>query len=119
MGLSMKGHSGVCRYVSKFPISKGPTPKAGWLTARDPIPTLKWEDINMDFVIGLPRTQKSYDSILVVGDRLSKYDNIVPIKSTYSPEDYARIFLDEIVFRHGILLSTISNRDAKFTSRFL
>ena len=118
MGRSMKGHSGVCRYVSKFPISKGPTPKAAWLTTRDPIPTLKWEDINMDFVIGLPRTQKSYDSIWVVVDQLTKSTHFIPVKSTYLEEDYARIFLDKIVCHHGIPLSIISDRGAQFTSIF-
>ena len=72
----------------------------------------------MDFVVGLPSTQKSYDSIWVVVDRLTKSARFIPFKSTYSAEDYARIFIDEIVCRHGILLSIISDRGAKFTSRF-
>ena len=37
------------------------------------VPTWKWEDINMDFVVGLARTQKQYDSIWVVVDRLTKF----------------------------------------------
>ena len=61
------------------------------------IPTLKWEDISMDFVVGLPRTQKSYDSIWVVVDSLTKSTRFIPLKFLYSAEDYARIFLDEIV----------------------
>ena len=81
------------------------------------VPTWKWEDINMDFVVGLPWTQKSYDSIWVVVDRLTKSARFSPIKSSYSAEDYARIFLDEIVCRHGIPLSIISNRVTQFISR--
>ena len=65
--------------------------------------TLKWEDINMDFVVGLPRTQRKYDSIWVVVDRLTKSAHFITVKSTYSAEDYATIFIDEIVCRHGIL----------------
>ena len=72
----------------------------------------------MDFVVGLPLTQKSYDSIWVVVDRLTKSARFIPIKSAYSPEDYARIFLDEIVCRRGIFLSIISDRGAQFTSTF-
>ena len=72
----------------------------------------------MDFVVGLPRTQKSYDSIWVVLDRLTKFARFIPVKSTYSAKDYARIFIDDIVCRHGILLSIISNQGAQFTSRF-
>lgn len=60
-------------------------------------PTWKWEDINMDFVVGFPPTQRQYDSIWVVVDRLTKSARCIPIKSTYSEEDYARIFIDEIV----------------------
>ena len=51
----------------------------------------------MDFVVGLPHTQKSYDSIWVVVDRLTKSASFILVKSTYSAEDYARIFLAEIV----------------------
>ena len=72
----------------------------------------------MDFVVGLPRTEKQYYSIWVVVDRLTRSAHFIPVKSTYSAEDYARIFIDEIVYQHGILLSIISDRGAKFTSRF-
>ena len=61
----------------------------------------------MDFVVGLPRTKRSYNSIWVVGDRLTKYACFIPDKSTYYEKDYARIFIDEIVCRHGIPLSII------------
>ena len=72
----------------------------------------------MDFVIGLPRTQKQYDSIWVIVDRLTKFAHFILVKCTYSVEDYARIFIDEIVCHHGISLSIISDRYAQFTSRF-
>ena len=64
----------------------------------------------MDFVVGLPRTQKSTDSIWVVLDRLNKFTRLIPVKSTYLVEDYAKIFIDEIVCLHGITLSIISDR---------
>ena len=69
-------------------------------------PTWKWEGINMDFLMGLTRIQNSYDSIWVVMDWLTKSSCFIPIKSTYSEEDYARIFIDEIIYRHGIPLSS-------------
>ena len=72
----------------------------------------------MDFVVGLPRTEKSYDSIWVIVDRLTKFAHFIPVKSTYSVEDYARIFIDDIVCHHGIPLSIIQDRGAQFTSRF-
>ena len=61
------------------------------------VPTWKLEDMNMDFVVGLPRTQRQYDLIWVVVDRLTKSAHFILVKYTYSAEDYARIFIDEIV----------------------
>ena len=72
----------------------------------------------MDFVVCLPRTQKSYDSIWVVLERLTKSAHFIPVKSTYLAKDYVRIFLDEIVHRHGIPLSIILDRGSQYTSRF-
>ena len=54
----------------------------------------------------------------MIVDRLTKSAYFIPIKSTYLAEDYARIFIDEIVCRHGILLSIISDRGEQFTYRF-
>ena len=72
----------------------------------------------MDFVVGLPQKQKQYDSIWVVVDKLTKSSHFIPIKSTYSKKDYARIFIAEIVCCHGFVLSIISSRVAQFTFRF-
>ena len=82
------------------------------------VATKKWKDINMDLVVGLPRTQKQHDSIWVVVDSFTKSAHFVPVKSTYLVEDYARIFIYEILYRHGIQFSLISDRGAQFTSRF-
>ena len=64
----------------------------------------------MDFVVGLHWTQNQYGSIRVVVDRLTKSSHFILFKSTYSAEDYARIFIDDTVCLHGILLSIISVR---------
>ena len=72
----------------------------------------------MDFVVGLPLTQMQYDSIWVIVDRLTNSSHFIPVTATYSTEDYAKIFMDEIVCRHGISLSIISDRGVQFTSRF-
>ena len=83
--------------MSELPIIKGQTHKSCWLSTKDPKSNKKWEDINMYFVVGLPHPQKSYDSIWVVVDRLTKSARFIPVKSSYSAEDYDRIFLDEIL----------------------
>ena len=83
------------------------------------VPTWKWKEINMHFIIGLPRTRSQNVSILVIVDRLTKSAHFIPVKSTYMKEDYARININEIVSLHGIPLSIISDRGAQFTSHFL
>ena len=65
--------------------------------------TWKLKEINMDFVIGLPQTQRQNDSIWVIVDRLTKSTHFIPIKSTYTADDYARVYIDEIVSLHGSL----------------
>ena len=105
--------------MSKLKTSKGRTSKSGGLLQEIQIPTWKWEDINMDFVVGLPWTKRSYDFIWVFVYRLTKSARFIPFKSTYSAEDYARIFIDEIVCHRGIPLSIILDHGAQFTSRFL
>ena len=74
------------------------------------VPTWKWEVINMDIVVGLPRTRRQHDSIWVIVDRMTKSAHFIHVKSTYRAEDYARHYIHEIVRWHGIHLSIISNR---------
>nr|GFD41892.1 putative reverse transcriptase domain-containing protein [Tanacetum cinerariifolium] len=72
----------------------------------------------MDFVTGLPRTPSGYDSIWVIVDRLIKSAHFLPKKKTDSIEKLAELYLKEIVYRHGVPVSVISDRDSLFTSRF-
>ncbi|KAI3670385.1 hypothetical protein L1987_87976 [Smallanthus sonchifolius] len=82
------------------------------------IPVWKWENLAMDFISKLPRTSSGYDSIWVIIDRLTKSAHFLPIREDYRVEKLARIYIDEIVSRHGVPLNIISDRDARFTSRF-
>ena len=72
----------------------------------------------MDFVLRLPRTQKGYNSIWVIVDRLTKSAHFSPIKRTFSMDQYAEMYVSEIVRLHGVPLSIVSDRDPKFTSNF-
>jgi hypothetical protein len=83
-----------------------------------PIPEWKWENISMDFLCGLPRTSKNHDVIWVVVDRLTKSAHFIPIRMNYSLDKLAEIYLNEIVRLHGVLVSIVSDRDLRFTSRF-
>ncbi|GKA29929.1 reverse transcriptase domain-containing protein [Tanacetum coccineum] len=81
------------------------------------IPEWKWENITMDFITKLPRTRSGHDAIWVVVDRLTKSAHFLAIREDYSTEKLARLYTDEIVARHGVPVSIISDRDARFTSR--
>nr|GFB40249.1 hypothetical protein [Tanacetum cinerariifolium] len=65
------------------------------------IPVWKWDEISMDFVTGLPRTQRRHDAIWVVVDRLTKSAHFLPIRKDYSVSRLAEIFQQEIVRLHG------------------
>ncbi|GJV20755.1 retrotransposon protein, putative, ty3-gypsy subclass [Tanacetum coccineum] len=82
------------------------------------IPVWKWDEISMDFVTGLPTTQKRHDAIWVVVDRLTKSAHFLPIRKNYGISKLAEIFRQEIVRLHGTPTSIVSDRDLKFTSRF-
>nr|GEY54608.1 putative reverse transcriptase domain-containing protein [Tanacetum cinerariifolium] len=75
------------------------------------IPEWKWEKITMNFVLGLPRTPSGYGSIWVIVDRLTKSAHFLPMKKTDSIEKLAQQYLKEIVCRHGVPVSIISDRD--------
>ncbi|GJY03401.1 putative nucleotidyltransferase, ribonuclease H [Tanacetum coccineum] len=82
------------------------------------IPIWKWEGIAMDFVTKLPRTSSGHDTIRVIMDRFTKSTHFLPMREDYKMERLARLYLNEIVARHGVLISIISDRDSRFTSRF-
>ena len=72
----------------------------------------------MDFVTGLPRAQRQHDAIWVIVDRLTKSAHFLPINVEDSLENLAQLYVDEIVRLHGVLVSIVSDRDPRFTSRF-
>jgi hypothetical protein len=66
------------------------------------IPEWKWEEIGMDFIVGLPRTSAGYDSIWVIVDRLTKVAHFIPVKTTYSGAKLAELYMARIVCLHGV-----------------
>ena len=72
----------------------------------------------MDFITGLPITNKQHDSIMVVVDTLTKVAHFIPIKLTHKETNNVDIYMREIARLHGIPKTIVSNRDPKFTSKF-
>ncbi|GJU76373.1 putative reverse transcriptase domain-containing protein [Tanacetum coccineum] len=77
----------------------------------------KWDKITMDFITKLPRAKNGHNTIWVIVDRLTKSTYFLAIREDYSMQRLARIYIDEIVARHGVPVSIISDRDGRFTSR--
>ena len=82
------------------------------------IPVWKWEEISMDFIVGLPRTRDGYDSICVIVDRLTKTTHFIPVRTTYTSAKLAELYMSRIVCLHGVLKKIVSDRGTQFTSRF-
>jgi hypothetical protein len=86
----------IARYVAKcdtYRCVKAIHMKTAGPLQSLPIPTWKWEDISMDFIVGLPRTAKGFDSIWVIIDRLTKTAHFLPVKVKYTVATYAELYI--------------------------
>ncbi|GJT34725.1 putative reverse transcriptase domain-containing protein [Tanacetum coccineum] len=92
--------------------------KPSGLLVQPKIPKWKWENITMDFVTKLPKTASGQDMIWVIVDRLTKSAHFLPAKENDSMEKLTRQYLKEVVSRHGVPVSIISDRDGRFVSQF-
>ncbi|GJW95910.1 putative reverse transcriptase domain-containing protein [Tanacetum coccineum] len=106
---------GKCLTCSRV---KAECQKPSGLLIQPEIPTWKWERITMDFVTKLPKTSSGHDTIWIIVDRLTKSAHFIPTKAIDSIETLTRLYIKEIVSRHGVPISIISDRDSHFTSRF-
>jgi hypothetical protein len=82
------------------------------------IPKWKWDEIAMDFILGLSKTPTCEDSIWVVVDRSTKSAHIIPIKVKDPMDKLARLYVQNIVRLHGVPSAIISDRNSRFTLRF-
>nr|GFA42143.1 putative reverse transcriptase domain-containing protein [Tanacetum cinerariifolium] len=112
----------IATYVSKCLTCakvKAEQQKPLGLRVQPEIPEWKWDNITMDFVTKLPKSSQGYDTIWVIVDRLTKSAIFTLIRETDPMDKLARIYLKEVVTRHGIPVSIISDRDPRFASNFL
>ena len=82
------------------------------------IPVWKFDKVGMDFIIGLPRSPSGHYAIWVIVDRLTKVAHFIPVNTTYTGDKLAQLYINKIVKLHGVPSRIVSDRDAKFTSRF-
>ncbi|GJV06566.1 putative nucleotidyltransferase, ribonuclease H [Tanacetum coccineum] len=82
------------------------------------IPECKWDKVTMDLITMLPRSRSGHDTIWVIVDRLTKSTHFLAIHEDFSTEKLARLYIDEILARHGVPMSIISERDRRFNSHF-
>ncbi|GJU26511.1 putative reverse transcriptase domain-containing protein [Tanacetum coccineum] len=111
----------VAVYVSKCLTClkvKAEHQRPSGLLQQPEIPEWKWEGIAMDFMTKLPRTSSGHDTIWVIVDRFTKFAHFLPMREDYKMDRLARLYLNEIVARHSVPISTISDRDSRFTSSY-
>jgi hypothetical protein len=82
------------------------------------VPKWKWEEIGMDFIVGLPRTRDGYDSIWVIVDHLTKVAHFIPVKTTYTGAKLAELYMSRVVCLHGVPKKIVSDRGTQFTFCF-
>ena len=78
----------------------------------------KWEEISMEFIIGLSPTQKGFDSIWVIVDHLTKSAHFIPVSTRYLPHQYAKLYVTHVVCLHGVPRTIVSDRGPQFIARF-
>ncbi|GJT96245.1 putative reverse transcriptase domain-containing protein [Tanacetum coccineum] len=111
----------IATYVSKCLTCakvKAKHQRPSGLLVQPDIPQWKWDNITMDFVTKLPKSSQGYDTIWVIFDRLTKSAIFVPMREIVPLEKLARMYLKEMVTRHGIPVSIICDRNLRFASHF-
>ncbi|GKC27304.1 putative reverse transcriptase domain-containing protein [Tanacetum coccineum] len=111
----------IATYVSKYLTCtkvKAEHQRSSGLLVQPEIPKWKWDNITMDFITKLPKSSQGYDTIWVIVDRLTKFAIFVPMRETDPIEKLARMYLKEVVMRHGIPVLIICDRDHRFASNF-
>ena len=114
MGRSVKDFVKTCESCQRNKSSRN---KVGLLQPL-PIPDKPWQNISMDFIMGLPSTQRKKDAVFTFVDRLTKYVHLIPTTSTIDAEGAAQLYIQHVFSAHGLSKSIVSDRDPRFTASF-
>jgi hypothetical protein len=111
----------IARYVARCDTCR--RAKAIHMKTAGPLQSLsiltwKWEDISMDFIVGLLRTTKGYDSIWVIIDRLTKIAHFLPVKMNHPVVVYVELYIARILSLHGVPKTIVSDRGPQFVAKF-
>jgi hypothetical protein len=111
----------VARYVSEcdtYRKVKADYIKPGGLLQPLSIPEWKWDNISMDFIMGIPTTAHKFDLIWVIVDRLSKSAHFIPVNTNYRVQKYVEIYIAHVLCLHGVPKMIISDRGSQFVARY-
>jgi hypothetical protein len=78
----------------------------------------KWDDIIVDFIVGLPLTTRKFNLIWMIVDRLTKSAHFIPIDTNYKVQKYAEIYIARVLCLHRVLKMIISDQGSQFVTRF-
>jgi hypothetical protein len=97
----------LAMYQNVIPIRRS---KPGGLLQPLSVPDWKWDDISMDFIVGLPLTARKFNSIWVIVDRLTKSAHFITMNTNYNIQKYAEIYIARVLYLHGVPKMIISDR---------
>jgi hypothetical protein len=103
----------AARYVSECDTCrkvKADYMKLGGLLQPLSISKLKWDDISMGFIVGLPLMARKFNSIWVIADQLSKFSHFISVHTCYDARIYAEIYIAHVLCLHGVLKMIISDQ---------
>jgi hypothetical protein len=109
---TMMKHEITC-YVSEcdtYRKVKADYMKPGGLLQLLNIPDWKWDDISMDFIMGVPMTAHKFDLIWVIVDRFTKLAHFIAVNTRYDAQKYAELYVARVICSHGVPKMIISDR---------
>ena len=113
MKVFVKNYINSCEFCQRNKSSN--QAPAGFLQPLE-IPSQKWQSVSMDFIVALPTTERGFDAVITVVDRLTKMVHYIPTTTNATALDTARLFFSNVVALHGVPINIVSDRDPKFIS---